>query len=75
MHSFRKKFGFYKYYVSPEISDSVLNYFHSDGKLSKLCFDNIPDFVLIYFLYAKQKWNIFVAERNCCYFHEARKCI
>lgn len=72
MHSFWKKFGLCKYYISPEISDSMLSYFHSDGKLSKLCFDNILDF-LKYFLYAKQKWNTFVTERNCCYFCEARK--
>lgn len=44
MHSFWKKFGLYKCYISPEISDSMLSYFHSDGKLSKLCFDNILDF-------------------------------
>lgn len=49
MQSFRKKFVFRKYYVSPEISNFVLSYFHSDGKLRKLCSDNILDILKIFF--------------------------
>lgn len=48
-----------KYYVSPEMLDFVLSYFHSDGKLSK-CFDNILHFLS--FLFAKLNWNTFVTE-------------
>jgi len=54
MHSFWKKFAFCKYFVSPGMSDSVLSYFHSDGMLSKLCFDNI--------LYISSKFSICRAE-------------
>lgn len=65
--------GFFcKFYVSPNISDSALSYFHSDGKLSKFCFDIILD-LLKNFLHAKQKCHTLVKERNCCYIYEVRK--
>lgn len=50
----------------------ILHYFHSDRKLSKLCFDITLDFKKK-ILYAKQKCHTFVTERNCCYIYEVRK--